>query len=42
MDCYVCGKKYKSWNVLFYHKKNIHGSNVRSRTFDLKMEQKRT
>ena len=23
MECYTCGKKYKSWNGLFYHKKKV-------------------
>ena len=40
MNCYVCGKEYKSWSGLFYHKKNVHGSNVRSKPYDRKMEAK--
>ena len=37
MECYTCGKKYKSWNGLFYHNKNVHGTDVRSSAFDLKV-----
>ena len=28
------------WSGLFYHKKNVHGSNVRSKSYDGKMEAK--
>ena len=24
MGCYMCGKEYKTWNGLFYHKRKVH------------------
>ena len=30
LKCFVCGKGYRSMQGLMYHKRNIHGSNVRS------------
>ena len=35
MDCGICGKEYKSWDGLFYHKRKVHNcENVHSRRYD--------
>ena len=40
MNCYICGKEDKSMGGLMYHKKNVHGSDVRSKPYDMKMDKK--
>ena len=38
-DCHICGKKYKRWQSLFYHKRKIHNcDNVRSAKYDLELK----
>ena len=32
MDCYICGRKYKSWQGLFYYKRKIHNCEDSSRS----------
>lgn len=39
MTCYTCGKEYKSWSGLFYHKKNIHkDASVHSSVYEYKLK----
>ena len=39
MDCYICGKKYKSWIGLFYHQPKIHNSvNARSSRYEYEIK----
>ena len=40
-QCYVCGKKYASWNYLFYHKRKVHNDiSVQSTKYDTEMRNK--
>ena len=35
MDCYMCGKEYKSWHGLFYHKRKVYNCvDVRSSLYE--------
>ena len=40
LKCFICGKDYKSWNGLMYHKRNMHNSNVKSHSYDRMLAQK--
>ena len=37
MDCYICGKEYKSWEGLFYHKRKRNCEDVRSSFYEYKL-----
>ena len=39
MDCYICGKEYKSWQGLFYHKRKVHNCvDVRSSRYEYEIK----
>ena len=39
MDCYICDKKYKSWDGLFYHKRKVHNcTDVHSSRYELELK----
>ena len=39
MDCYICGKEYKSWQGLFYHKRKVHHcEDVRSSRYEYELK----
>ena len=41
MDCYICDKKYKSWDGLFYHKRKVPNcTDVHSRRYELELQLK--